>query len=166
MNISYGDGVTRSLIHFDITKLRYGKIIIMADADVDGSHIRILLLTLFFRYMRKLIEDGHVYSAMPPLYRITKGKTEKYAYNDEEKEAIVAELGGNFRVERFKGLGEMDKEELWETTMDPERRTLLKVTVEDAMACDATFSLLMGDQVEPRREFIEQNAKFAENLDI
>ena len=151
---------------FDINKLRYGKIIIMADADVDGSHIRILLLTLFFRYMRKLIEDGHVYSAMPPLYRITKGKTERYAYNDEEKEAIVAELGGNFRVERFKGLGEMDKEELWETTMDPETRTLLKVDINDAIACDEMFSVLMGDMVEPRREFISKNAKFVENLDI
>ena len=151
---------------FDISKLRYGKIIIMADADVDGSHIRILLLTLFFRYMRKLIEDGHVYSAMPPLYRITKGKTEKYAYNDEEKEAIVAELGGNFRVERFKGLGEMDKEELWETTMDPERRTILRVTIEDARRCDEIFSTLMGDKVEPRRDFIEKNAKYVTNLDI
>ncbi len=151
---------------FDISKLRYGKIIIMADADVDGSHIRILLLTLFFRYMRKLIEDGHVYSAMPPLYRITKGKTEKYAYNDEEKEAIVAELGGNFRVERFKGLGEMDKEELWETTMDPERRTILRVTIEDARRCDEIFSTLMGDKVEPRRDFIEKNAKYVTNLDV
>ena len=151
---------------FDISKLRYGKIIIMADADVDGSHIRILLLTLFFRYMRKLIEDGHVYSAMPPLYRITKGKTEKYAYNDEEKEAIVAELGGNFRVERFKGLGEMNKEELWETTMDPERRTILRVTIEDARRCDEIFSTLMGDKVEPRRDFIEKNAKYVTNLDI
>ena len=151
---------------FDISKLRYGKIIIMADADVDGSHIRILLLTLFFRYMRKLIEDGHVYSAMPPLYRITKGKTEKYAYNDEEKEAIVAELGGNFRVERFKGLGEMDKEELWETTMDPERRTILRVTIDDARRCDEIFSTLMGDKVEPRRDFIEKNAKYVTNLDI
>ena len=151
---------------FDISKLRYGKIIIMADADVDGSHIRILLLTLFFRYMRKLIEDGHVYSAMPPLYRITKGKTERYAYNDEEKEAIVAELGGNFRVERFKGLGEMDKEELWETTMDPERRTILRVTIEDARRCDEIFSTLMGDKVEPRRDFIEKNAKYVTNLDI
>ncbi len=151
---------------FDISKLRYGKIIIMADADVDGSHIRILLLTLFFRYMRKLIEDGHVYSAMPPLYRITKGKTEKYAYNDEEKEAIVAELGGNFRVERFKGLGEMDKEELWETTMDPERRTILRVTIDDARRCDEIFSTLMGDKVEPRRDFIEKNAKYVTNLDV
>ena len=151
---------------FDINKLRYGKIIIMADADVDGSHIRILLLTLFFRHMRKLIEDGHVYSAMPPLYRITKGKTERFAYNDEEKEAIVAELGGNFRVERFKGLGEMDKEELWETTMDPKTRTILRVTIEDAIKCDEIFSTLMGDKVEPRRDFIEKNAKYVTNLDI
>ena len=151
---------------FDINKLRYGKIIIMADADVDGSHIRILLLTLFFRHMRKLIEDGHVYSAMPPLYRITKGKTERFAYNDEEKEEIVAELGGNFRVERFKGLGEMDKEELWETTMDPKTRTILRVTIEDAIKCDEIFSTLMGDKVEPRRDFIEKNAKYVTNLDI
>ena len=151
---------------FDISKLRYGKIIIMADADVDGSHIRILLLTLFFRHMRKLIEDGHVYSAMPPLYRITKGKTERFAYNDEEKEEIVAELGGNFRVERFKGLGEMDKEELWETTMDPKTRTILRVTIEDAIKCDEIFSTLMGDKVEPRRDFIEKNAKYVTNLDI
>ncbi len=151
---------------FDINKLRYGKIIIMADADVDGSHIRILLLTLFFRHMRKLIEDGHVYSAMPPLYRITKGKTERFAYNDEEKEAIVAELGGNFRVERFKGLGEMDKEELWETTMDPKTRTILRVTIDDAIKCDEIFSTLMGDKVEPRRDFIEKNAKYVTNLDV
>ena len=151
---------------FDINKLRYGKIIILADADVDGSHIRILLLTLFFRHMRKLIEDGHVYSAMPPLYRITKGKTERFAYNDEEKEEIVAELGGNFRVERFKGLGEMDKEELWETTMDPKTRTILRVTIEDAIKCDEIFSTLMGDKVEPRRDFIEKNAKYVTNLDI
>ncbi len=151
---------------FDASKLRYGKIVIMADADVDGSHIRILLLTFFFRHMRQLIEDGHVYSAMPPLYKITKGKTERYAYSEEEKVKITEELGGNCRSERYKGLGEMDKEQLWDTTMDPERRTLLRVTIEDAMKCDEIFSILMGDKVEPRREFIEKNAKYVSNLDV
>ncbi|MBQ8141221.1 MAG: DNA topoisomerase (ATP-hydrolyzing) subunit B [Clostridia bacterium] len=154
---------------FDISKLRYGKIIIMADADVDGSHIRILLLTFFFRHMRQLIDDGHVYLAQPPLYRVYKrnGKSpEKYAFSDAERDMYIKELGGNAEADRYKGLGEMDAEQLWETTMDPEKRTILKVTVDDAMACDAMFSLLMGDKVEPRREFIEQNAKFAENLDI
>ena len=155
---------------FDITKLRYGKIIIMADADVDGSHIRILLLTFFFRHMPQLISEGHVFLAQPPLYRVYKrsGKSpELYAFSDAERDACIAQLGGvNVEADRYKGLGEMDAEQLWATTMDPERRTLLKVTVEDAMACDQTFSLLMGDKVEPRREFIEQNAKFAENLDI
>ena len=155
---------------FDITKLRYGKIIIMADADVDGSHIRILLLTFFFRHMPQLISDGHVFLAQPPLYRVYKrsGKSpELYAFSDAERDKCIAELGGtNVEADRYKGLGEMDAEQLWETTMDPERRTLLKVTVEDAMACDQTFSLLMGDKVEPRRVFIEENAKFAENLDI
>ncbi len=154
---------------FDIEKLRYGKIIIMADADVDGSHIRILLLTFFFRHMRKLIDDGHVFLAQPPLYRIHKknGKGQvRYAYSDAERDMIIAEMGSNIEADRFKGLGEMNADHLWSTTMDPETRTLLKVTVDDAMACDAMFSLLMGDKVEPRREFIEQNAKFAENLDI
>ena len=156
---------------FDIQKLRYGKIIIMADADVDGSHIRILLLTFFFRHMRKLIEEGHVFLAQPPLYKVYKrtGKgPELYAFSDAERDKCIAELGGgpNVEADRYKGLGEMDAEQLWETTMDPERRTLLKVTMEDAVACDETFSLLMGDKVEPRRVFIEQNAKFAENLDI
>ena len=154
---------------FDIQKLRYGKIIIMADADVDGSHIRILLLTFFFRHMRQLIDDGHVYLAQPPLYRVYKknGKgAERYAFSDAERDAIIKEMGANVEADRYKGLGEMDAEQLWETTMDPEKRTLLKVTVEDAMACDAMFSLLMGDAVEPRRDFIEKNAKFAENLDI
>ena len=155
---------------FDISKLRYGKIIIMADADVDGSHIRILLLTFFFRHMRQLIDDGHVYLAQPPLYRVYKrtGKSkEYYAFSDAERDKYIAELGTtNVEADRYKGLGEMDAEQLWETTMDPETRTLLKVTTEDAVACDEMFSLLMGDKVEPRRVFIEENAKFAENLDI
>ena len=151
----------------DLSKLRYGKIIIMADADVDGSHIRVLLLTFFYRHMRKLIEEGHVYLAQPPLYKIKKGKSqERYAFSDAERDQIIAEMGGNTEAERYKGLGEMDPEQLWETTMDPERRTLLKVTVGDALLADETFSLLMGDEVEPRRNFIEQNAKFVENLDI
>ncbi len=156
---------------FDPAKLRYGKIIIMADADVDGSHIRILILTFLFRHMRKLIEDGHVYLAQPPLYRVykkgAKSKGELYAFSDAERDKLIAELGGvGVEADRYKGLGEMDAEQLWETTMNPETRILLKVTIEDAMACDAMFSLLMGDKVEPRRVFIEENAKFAENLDI
>ena len=155
---------------FDINKLRYGKIIIMADADVDGSHIRILLLTFFFRHMRQLIDDGHIYLAQPPLYKISKkgSKQEMYAFSDAERDECIAALGGGTGIEtnRYKGLGEMNAEQLWETTMNPETRTILKVTTEDAIACDETFSLLMGDQVEPRRQFIEQNARFAENLDI
>ncbi len=155
---------------FDINKLRYGKIIIMADADVDGSHIRILILTFLFRHMRQLIEEGHVYFAMPPLYRIykknQKGKNDRFAFNDEERDRIIAELGGNAEADRYKGLGEMDDHELRETTMDPANRTLQRVTIEDAMVCDEMFSLLMGDKVEPRRVFIEENARFAENLDI
>ena len=152
---------------FDIEKLRYGKIIIMADADVDGSHIRILLLTFFFRHMRPLIEQGHVYLAQPPLYKVHKGKQIRYAFSDEERDKYIEELGvKGVEAERYKGLGEMDAEQLWETTMDPEKRTLLKVTVEDAIECDETFSVLMGDMVEPRRDFISQNAKFVTNLDI
>ena len=147
---------------FDISKLRYGKIIIMADADVDGSHIRVLLLTFFFRHMRQLIEEGHIYLAQPPLYKITKGKQVRYAFSDEERDAIFAELGGNAEAERYKGLGEMDADQLAETTMDPEKRTILRVTVEDAMKCDEIFSVLMGDKVEPRRDFIEANAKYAD----
>ncbi len=151
---------------FDLTKLRYGKIILMADADVDGAHFRVLLLTFLFRHMRKLIEEGHVYLAQPPLFKIKKGKIERYAFSDEERDAIIEELGGNIEAERYKGLGEMDPEQLWETTMNPETRTLLRVEMSDAILCDQVFSLLMGDDVEPRREFIEQNAKFVENLDI
>ena len=152
---------------FNIEKLRYGKIIIMADADVDGSHIRILLLTFFFRHMRPLIEMGHVYLAQPPLYKVYKGKQLRYAFSDEEKDRAIEELGvKGVESERYKGLGEMDAEQLWETTMDPEKRTLLKVTIEDAIKCDEIFSVLMGDMVEPRREFITKNAVFAQNLDI
>ncbi len=151
---------------FDIEKLRYGKIIIMADADVDGSHIRILLLTFFFRHMKRLIEEGHIFLAQPPLYRLRRGKTERYAFSDEERDRILAEMGSNnVDIERYKGLGEMDADQLADTTMDPATRTLLKVEIEDAMACDEIFSTLMGDKVEPRREFIEANAKYAENLD-
>ena len=152
---------------FNIEKLRYGKIVIMADADVDGSHIRVLLLTFFFRHMRQLIEEGHIYLAQPPLYKVYKGKQLRYAFSEEEKNKCVEELGtAGVQSERYKGLGEMDPEQLWETTMNPETRTLLKVTIEDAIACDEIFSVLMGDMVEPRREFIEKNARFVENLDI
>ena len=152
---------------FDINKLRYGKIVIMADADVDGSHIRILLLTFFFRHMKQLIEEGHIYLAQPPLYKVYKGKNLRYAFSEEEKEKYVEELGTTgVQSERYKGLGEMDPDQLWDTTMNPETRTLLKVTIEDAIKCDEIFSVLMGDMVEPRREFITANAKFVENLDI
>ena len=151
---------------FDITKLRYHKVVIMADADVDGAHIRTLMLTFFFRYMRPLIDNGYIYIAQPPLFKVSKGKKTKYAFSDEERDACIAELGGNCDVQRYKGLGEMDPQQLWETTMDPQFRTMLRVTLEDAMQADETFSILMGDQVEPRREFIEKNAKYVQNLDI
>ena len=151
---------------FDMTKLRYGKIIIMADADVDGAHIGILLLTFFFRHMRPLIEHGHIYLAKPPLYKVRKGKVERYAFSDAERDAIIEEMGGNIEAERYKGLGEMDPEQLWETTMDPEKRTLLRVEIGDALRADEVFSCLMGDDVDPRRKFIEENARFVENLDI
>ena len=147
---------------FDITKLRYHKIVLMADADVDGAHIRTLLLTFFFRYMRPLIEHGYVYIAQPPLFKVSKGKKHFYAFSDEERDEKIAELGGSCDVQRYKGLGEMDSQ----TTMDPKYRTMLRVNLEDAMEADETFSVLMGDKVEPRREFIEKNAKFVQNLDI
>lgn len=151
---------------FDVSKLRYGKVIIMADADVDGSHIRTLLLTFFFRFMRPLIDEGHVFIAQPPLYRITKGKEHNYAYSDLERDNILATIDGKTDIQRYKGLGEMDSEQLWETTMNPETRTMLKVELTDAAEADETFTILMGDKVEPRREFIEQNAKYVQNLDV
>ncbi len=151
---------------FDITKLRYGKIILMADADVDGSHIRTLLLTFFFRYMRPLIENGHVYIAQPPLYKVAKGKMEpRYAYTEEQLAELLAQFPGA-EVQRYKGLGEMNPEQLWETTMNPENRTILKVNMEDAQSADEIFTILMGEKVEPRRNFIESNAKYVNNLDI
>lgn len=155
---------------FDITKLRYGRVVVMADADVDGLHIRTLLLTFFFRFMRPLIEEGHVYLAQPPLFKVFRGKKVRYAFSDEERDAYIAELAGESNakvdVQRYKGLGEMDPEQLWETTMDPAARTMIKVNLEDAAKADEIFSILMGDKVEPRREFIEQNARYAKDLDI
>ncbi len=152
---------------FDLSRLRYGKVIIMADADVDGSHICTLLLTFFFRYMRPLIEEGHVYIAQPPLYKVMKGKKFTYAFSDEERDREIANFGGTVdNIQRYKGLGEMDPQQLWETTMDPSFRTMLKVHVEDAQQADETFSILMGDKVEPRRDFIEKNARYVDNLDV
>ena len=165
--IALGAGIGEE---FDENKLRYHKVIIMADADVDGAHIRTLLLTFFFRYMRPLIEEGYVYSAVPPLYKLTRGKTSRVAYSDEERDRISAEMrGGNpnvtINISRFKGLGEMDAHELWETTMDPTTRTLRRITLDDAVKADATFTVLMGEKVEPRKEFIERKAQYAVNLD-
>ena len=165
--VALGTGIGEE---FDINRLRYHKIIIMADADVDGAHIRTLLLTFFFRFMRPLIEQGYVYSAVPPLYKLTRGKTTRVAFSDEERDAVSAEMrGGNPNVKidisRFKGLGEMNPHELWETTMDPERRTLRRITLDDAVKADETFTILMGEKVEPRKEFIEKNAQYAVNLD-
>jgi len=153
---------------FNLEKLRYGKIVIMADADVDGAHIRTLLLTFFFRFMRPLIEAGHVYIAQPPLYRITRGKVHKYAYSDAELREILdnMEEGRQPSIQRYKGLGEMDPEQLWETTMNPETRVMLRVDLEDARQADETFTILMGDKVEPRRKFIEDYSSTVENLDI
>ncbi len=168
MILALGAGIGEE---FNIEKLRYHKIIIMADADVDGAHIRTLLLTFFFRYMKPLIEHGYVYSAVPPLYKLSRGKTQRVAYSDEERDRVSSELKGdnpNAKVDisRFKGLGEMDPHELWETTMDPERRTLRRITLEDAVAADRIFTILMGEEVEPRRNWIEENAKYVVNLDI
>ncbi|NLW22033.1 MAG: DNA topoisomerase (ATP-hydrolyzing) subunit B [Tissierellia bacterium] len=164
MITAFGTGIGND---FDIEKLRYGKIIIMTDADVDGAHIRTLLLTFFFRYMRELLDKGHVYIAQPPLYKVTKGKKEYYVYSDEELEKLLEDIGGgNYTIQRYKGLGEMNPEQLWETTMDPEKRVLLKVSVEDGLVADEIFTTLMGDKVRPRRKFIQENAKFVKNLDI
>ena len=165
--IALGAGIGEE---FDENKLRYHKIIIMADADVDGAHIRTLLLTFFFRYMRPLIEEGYVYSAVPPLYKLTRGKTSRVAYSDEERDRVSNEMRNGdpnvkIGISRFKGLGEMDAHELWETTMDPNTRTLRRITLDDAVKADATFTVLMGEKVEPRKEFIEQRAKYAVNLD-
>ncbi|TCZ75657.1 DNA topoisomerase (ATP-hydrolyzing) subunit B [Paenibacillus albiflavus] len=165
MITALGTGISED---FDITKARYHKIVIMTDADVDGAHIRTLMLTFFYRYMRKLVEAGYVYIAQPPLYKLERNKVIRYAYNDRQKDEIMAEFGENVKVniQRYKGLGEMDKTQLWETTMDPEARTLLQVTVDDAMFADQMFDTLMGDNVEPRREFIQKHAKYVKNLDI
>lgn len=152
---------------FDVEKLRYHKIVIMTDADVDGAHIRTLLLTFFYRYMRPLVEEGYIYIAQPPLYKVKKGKLEKYAYNDKELQNIINEIGEKgYSIQRYKGLGEMNPDQLWDTTMDPEKRTILKVSVDDAVAADEIFTTLMGDKVKPRREFIEENAKYVGYLDI
>ncbi len=160
-----GTGIGSS--EFDISKIRYGKIIIMTDADVDGAHIRTLLLTFFFRYMKELIEKNHIYIAQPPLYRITKNKKEFYAYDDDERDKIYEQIGKNGgHIQRYKGLGEMNPDQLWKTTMDPENRTLLQVTIEEGFEADIIFSTLMGDKVEPRRKFIEENAKYVRNLDV
>ena len=156
---------------FDVAKLRYHKVIIMADADVDGSHIRTLLLTFFFRYMRPLVENGYVYAAVPPLYKLTRGKQSRVAYSDAERDLVSAEMrAGNpnakIDISRFKGLGEMDAHELWETTMNPETRTLKRIELDDAVKADEIFTILMGEKVEPRKEFIEQNARYVVNLDV
>lgn len=161
--VALGTGIGEN---FDINKLRYDKIVIMADADVDGSHIRTLLLTFFFRYMPQLIETGHIYLAQPPLYRVAKGKKYYDAFTDEERDRFIEELGGSVDIQRYKGLGEMNPEQLWETTLDPEHRTMLKVTMADAQLADETFTILMGEEVEPRRKFIEENAVYATDLDI
>lgn len=165
MITAFGTGIGKE---FDISKLRYGKIIIMTDADVDGAHIRTLLLTFFYRYMKELIDEGHIYVALPPLYRISKGKKERYVYTDDEKDKFIRELGeGSYKINRYKGLGEMNAEQLWETTMDPDRRVLLRVEEDiESTSTDDTFALLMGEKVEPRRNFIQENAKYVTDIDV
>jgi DNA gyrase, B subunit len=166
MITAFGTGIDDN---FDIEKLRYHKIVIMTDADVDGAHIRTLMLTFFFRHLRPLIEAGNIYIAQPPLYKITSGKSINYAYSDnemKEKTALYEKKGTKYNVQRYKGLGEMNPEQLWETTLDPDVRTLLRVTMEDARYADRMFDILMGDKVEPRRNFIEKNANYVKNLDI
>ena len=165
MITAFGTGVGKE---FDISKLRYGKIIIMTDADVDGAHIRTLLLTFFYRYMKELVDDGHVYVAQPPLYKITHGRSERYVYSDAERDRVLGDIKGeNYKINRYKGLGEMNAEQLWETTMNPDNRILLRVLEnEESTSTDDTFSLLMGEKVEPRREFIEENAKYVNNIDV
>jgi DNA gyrase subunit B len=164
MITAFGAGIGEE---FNEEKLRYHKIICMTDADVDGSHIRTLLLTFFYRFMRPLIENGYVYIAQPPLYKVTKNKKEHYVYNDRELDELLEEIGREgVELQRYKGLGEMNPEQLWDTTMNPETRTILRVELEDAISADETFSILMGDKVEPRRQFIEENARMVKNLDI
>lgn len=163
MITAFGTGISGD---FDIKKLRYGKIIIMTDADVDGAHIRTLLLTFFYRYMRPLIDEGHIYIAQPPLYKVTQGKKERYCYDDKELAIVLEDIGeANYKLSRYKGLGEMNADQLWDTTMDPEHRILLRVEIDEDLATDEIFTTLMGEKVEPRREFIEANAKFAKNID-
>jgi DNA gyrase subunit B len=162
MIVAFGTGIGDD---FDIAKARYHKVVIMTDADVDGSHIRTLLLTFIYRYMKPLIEAGYIFIAQPPLYQVKKGKTVSYAYSDEQLSQLVKNLAKP-AIQRYKGLGEMNPEQLWDTTMDPEKRTMLKVTLEDAVEADRIFTILMGDQVEPRREFIETHAKYVKNLDV
>jgi DNA gyrase subunit B len=166
MITAFGCGIGEE---FDISKIRYGKIIIMTDADVDGAHIRTLLLTFFYRYMRPLIDNGNIYIAQPPLYKVKHGKNEYYVYTDKELDKLVDEVIGRdnkYTLQRYKGLGEMNPEQLWDTTMNPDTRIMLKVEVEDVLEADETFTTLMGDKVEPRREFIEKNAKYVKNIDI
>jgi len=163
MLTAFGCGIGDEL---DVDKLRYHKIIIMTDADVDGAHIRTLLLTFFYRFLKTLIEEGYIYIAQPPLYKVQKGNLVRYAYSDNELEEVKKEIGDRYNIQRYKGLGEMNPEQLWETTMDPEVRTLIKVSVENAMEADMVFDMLMGDEVEPRRNFITENAHFVKNLDI
>jgi DNA gyrase subunit B len=162
MIVALGTGISDD---FDLQKARYHKVVIMTDADVDGSHIRTLLLTFFYRYMKPLVEAGFIFIAQPPLYQVKKGKQVNYAYSDEELNQMVKTLVKP-SIQRYKGLGEMNPDQLWETTMNPEKRTMLKVTLEDAVEADRIFTILMGDQVEPRKEFIEAHAKYVKNLDV